>query len=87
MTAPAPAPAIKKEIRDLIDVQIRVFGQPCPLTPFELDDCRRRAEQIKLLGQELDRISLHTFSGGLRSRSCSQLHFDGSSEEPGRPRQ
>jgi hypothetical protein len=58
----APPPAIKKEIRELIDIQIRVFGQCSPLTPFELEDCRRRAERIKLLGQELDRISLLTVS-------------------------
>jgi hypothetical protein len=58
----APAPAIKKEIRHLIDIQIRVFGQRSPLTPFELKDYRRRAERIKLLGQELDRISLRSIS-------------------------
>ena|SRR5215469_4435314 len=51
------APAITKEIRELMDIQIRVFGQPTALTPFELDDGRLRAQRIKLLGQELDRIS------------------------------
>ena len=52
-----PASAIKHEIRDLIDVQIATFGQPSPLTPSELSECRYRAERIKLLGQELDRIA------------------------------
>jgi len=49
------ATAIKTEIRELIDLQIQVFGQPAPLTPFELDDCRR-AERIKSLGRELDQL-------------------------------
>lgn len=53
-----PASAIKHEIRELIDVQIETFGQPSPLTPSELSQCRYRAERIKLLGQELDRIGM-----------------------------
>lgn len=55
-----PATAIKNEIRQLINLHIEVFGRPSPLTPFELEECRRRAERIRLLGQELDRISLLT---------------------------
>ena len=51
------ATAIKDEIRELMDVQIETFGQPSPLTPSELSKCRYRAERIKLLGQELDRIA------------------------------
>ena len=51
-----PAAAIKTEISQLIDLQIRVFGQPARLTPFELEDCRRRVERIKRLGQELDHV-------------------------------
>ena len=54
----SPAAAIKTEIRELIDLQIQVFGQPAPLTPFELDDCRRRAERIKSLGRELDQLGI-----------------------------
>jgi len=50
--------AIKTEIRELIDLQIQVFGQPAPLTSFELEDCRRRAERIKSLGQQLDQLSI-----------------------------
>lgn len=49
---------IKTEIRELIDLQIQVFGQPAPLTPFELEDCRRRAERIKSLGKELDQVGI-----------------------------
>ena len=33
----SPAIAIKTEIRELIDLQIQVFGQPATLTPFELE--------------------------------------------------
>lgn len=51
-----PATDIKDEMRELIDIQIATFGQPSPLTPSELIEYRYRAERIKLLGQELDRI-------------------------------
>jgi hypothetical protein len=51
------ATAIKDEIRELIDVQIETFGQPSRLTPSELSKCCYRAERIKLLGEELDRIA------------------------------
>lgn len=57
-----PATAIKNEIRQLVNLHIEVFGRPSPLTPFELEECRRRAERIRLLRQELDRISLHTMT-------------------------
>lgn len=52
-----PANAIKDEIRELIEAQIETFGQPASLTPAELSECRCRAERIKLLGQELDRVA------------------------------
>ncbi len=54
------ATEIKTEISQLIDLQIRVFGQPSPLTPFELEDFRRRAERLHLLGHELDRVGRAT---------------------------
>jgi len=68
-----PADAIKSEIRQLIHLHIKVFGQPSLLTPLELEQCRHRAERIKLLGQELDRMGLLTI---LDVRSKSSL--DGS---------
>ena len=55
-----PAIAIKTEIRERIDLQIQVFGQPTQLTPFELADYRRRAERIKSLGRELDQLGITT---------------------------
>jgi len=51
-----PASAIKNEIRELIHVQIERFGQPHPLSSSELIECGYRAERIRQLGQELDRI-------------------------------
>jgi hypothetical protein len=51
-----PASAIRDEVWELIQSQIETFGQPSPLTISELSECHYRAEKIKLLGQELDRI-------------------------------
>ena len=51
-----PANAIRDEIRDLIHAQIEVFGQPSRLLPSELTECSYRAQRIRQLGQELDRI-------------------------------
>jgi hypothetical protein len=61
---PTPADEIKDdikiEIRELIDLQIRIFGQPTSLTPFQFEDCRRRAQRIKALGQKLDHLGVAT---------------------------
>jgi hypothetical protein len=54
----SPATAIRTEIQELIDLQIQVFGQRARLTPFELEDCRRRVERIKSLGRKLDQIGI-----------------------------
>jgi hypothetical protein len=51
-----PAIGIKNEIRELIQLQIEMFGQPHSLTSSELIECSYRAERIKELGEELDRI-------------------------------
>jgi len=51
-----PASAIKNEIRELIHEQIEIFGHPDSLTSSELIECSYRAERIKQLGQELDRV-------------------------------
>ena len=55
-----PAIAIRNEIRQLTNLHIEVFGRSTALTPFDLEECHRRAERIKMLGQELDRIGLQT---------------------------
>ena len=51
-----PATAIKDEVRRLIQAQIETFGQASPLTSSELHEYHSRAEKIKQLGQELDRM-------------------------------
>ncbi len=51
-----PASAIKEQVRVLIDVQIKTFGQPAPLTSSQLRDYKCRSEEIRTLFQELDRI-------------------------------
>jgi len=55
-----PAAAIKDEVRKLIQAQIETFGQRSPLTSSELRECHSRAEKIKQLGQELDRMGTVT---------------------------
>jgi hypothetical protein len=55
-----PASAIREEVWELIDDQIEAFGRPTRLTSSELSECHYRAERIKQLGQELDRISSTT---------------------------
>jgi hypothetical protein len=59
-TMTSPASAIRDEVRELIQAQIETFGQPSRLTSSELEEYRRRAERIKLLGEELDRIATTT---------------------------
>lgn len=55
-----PASAIKEEVWELIEAQIKTFGQPSRLTPSELSEFSYRAERIKQLGHELDRIGRTT---------------------------
>lgn len=52
-----PATAIKDEVRVLIDVQIETFGQPAPLSPSQLREFHDRSETIRVLCQELNRVS------------------------------
>jgi hypothetical protein len=51
-----PANAIKEKVWELIDDQIEAFGRSSRLTSSELSECHYRAERIKQLGQQLDRI-------------------------------
>lgn len=53
----APASAIKDEVRVLIDVQIETFRQPASITSSQLRECHDRSEKIRILCQELDRIT------------------------------
>ena len=51
-----PAFAIKLEVSQLVELQIETLRQDSALTSAELLDYRMRAEKIKILYQELDRI-------------------------------
>ena len=51
-----PAFAIKLEVSQLVELQIETLRQESALTSAELLDYRMRAEKIKILYQELDRI-------------------------------
>jgi hypothetical protein len=51
-----PASAIRDEVWELIEAQIKTFGQPSRLTPSELSEFYYRAERIRQLGHELDLI-------------------------------
>ena len=51
-----PANAIEYEINQLIQFQIETFRQRVPLNSFQLQEHHRRAEKIRNLSQELDRI-------------------------------
>ena len=51
-----PANAIRDEVWELIQSQIETFGQQSRLTTSDLSECHYRAERIRRLGQELDRI-------------------------------
>jgi len=55
-TMTTPANAIRDEVWELIDIQIETFRQPSRLTSSELTEYHYRAERIKNLGEELDRI-------------------------------
>jgi hypothetical protein len=51
-----PASGIKEEVCLLIEVQIATFGQPTPLTTFQLRELHFPSEKIGALCEELDRV-------------------------------
>jgi hypothetical protein len=51
-----PASTIKREVFELIDLQIAALRQPSSLGPSELQNFRVRAERLRTLYEELDRI-------------------------------
>ena len=51
-----PASAIKREVHQLIDVQIETLRQKAPLNSSQLLDYKARSEKIRALYGELDRI-------------------------------
>jgi hypothetical protein len=51
-----PASAIKREVFQLIDLQIETLKQQSSLDPSQLQDFRARSEEIRNLYAELNRI-------------------------------
>ncbi len=51
-----PDSAIKREVRQLVDLQIEMLRQPSCLTTSDLLDYRVRSQKIVVLYQELDQI-------------------------------
>jgi len=52
-----PATAIKRELHELVEVQIQTLRQESPLTPSDLLDYHVRSEQITKLYEHLDEIA------------------------------
>jgi hypothetical protein len=69
LTMTDPASAIKREVSQLVELQIQAFRQDSSLTPSELLQYRMRAEKIRILYQELDRIGRRRFEQPLRRAS------------------
>jgi hypothetical protein len=67
----APAIAIKDEVHVLIEVQIETFGQPGPLTASQLREYLHRAEKIRTLCQELNRLGTTNVMERLVERASS----------------
>ena len=53
---PGPTTAIKREVFQLIDLQIATLRQQSSLDSFQLQDVRTRAKRLRELYEELDRI-------------------------------
>jgi hypothetical protein len=64
-----PTSAIKREVHQLVDLQIQSLQLPSSLTTSDLLDYRVRSEQITVLYQELDRIRRASFKAQLRRAS------------------
>jgi len=64
-----PASAIKREVHQLVDLQIQTLRQPWCLTTSNLLDYRVRSKKLTVLYQELDQIRRASFKGQLRRAS------------------
>ncbi len=56
-----PASTIRREVNQLVELQIQTFRQESPLTSSDLLDYGLRAGKIRTLYQELDRIGRRRF--------------------------
>jgi hypothetical protein len=64
-----PASAIKREVHQLVDLQIQTLRQPSSLTTSDLLDYRVRSKKLTVLYQELDQTRRASFKGQLRRAS------------------
>ena len=64
-----PASAIKREVHQLVDLQIQALRQPSCLTTSDMLDHRVRSKKLTVLYQELDQITRASFKGQLRRAS------------------
>ncbi len=64
-----PAFAIKRQVHQLVDLQIETLRQPSCLTTSDLSDYSVRSKKITVLYQELDQIRRISFKGQLRRAS------------------
>jgi hypothetical protein len=58
-----PASAIKREVHQLVDLQIETLRQPSRLTTSDLLDYRMRSKKLAVLYHELDQIRRASFRG------------------------
>ena len=64
-----PASAIRREVHQLVDLQIETLRQPSSLTSSDLPDYCVRSKKITVLYQELEQIRRTSFKGQLRRAS------------------
>ena len=64
-----PASTIKREVHQLVDLQIQTLRQPSCLTTSDLLDYRVRSNKLTVLYQELDQIRRASFRGQSRRAS------------------
>jgi hypothetical protein len=64
-----PTSAIKREVHQLVDLQIQTLRRPSSLTTSDLLHYRVRSKKLTVLYQELDQIRRASFKGQLRRAS------------------
>ncbi len=64
-----PSSAIKREVHQLVDLQIQALRQPSCLTTSDLLDYRVRSKRLTVLYQELDQMRRASFKRQLRRAS------------------
>ena len=60
-----PASAIKREVHQLVDLQIQTLRQPSCLTTSDLLDYRVRSNKLTVLYQELDHDTKSELQGAI----------------------